>query len=306
MIIQNTYREEVLQKLLNTYEDGQGINHIEGANLPSRENIFKVLNLFYEIFFPGFSGKEKIYKSTLKHFTGHILADIEILLKEEIYKALNYSCRWSDCTSEACFEMAEKVTEELLTTIPSIREVLKTDVAAAFEGDPAAKSLDEIILSYPFIEAIYTHRIAHELYLHNVPLIPRIMSERAHSRTGIDIHPGAGIGKYFFIDHATGVVIGETCRIGDNVKIYQGVTLGALSFPKDDKGVLIKGIKRHPTIEDNVVIYAQATILGGETVIGHDSIIGGNVWLTHSVSPHTKVLIANPELKIIKGGRKSS
>lgn len=301
MITRDTYRELVLKKLLDTYEDGRGINHIEGANLPSRENIYRILDLFFELFFPGFSGKEKIYKSTLKHFTGHILGDLEFLLREEIYKALQYSCRWEGCTSEACRKMAEQVTRDVLCAMPPIRNILKTDVLAAYEGDPAAQSLDEIILSYPFIEAIYTHRIAHELYEHNVPLIPRIMSERAHSRTGIDVHPGALIGKYFFIDHATGVVIGETTAIGDRVKIYQGVTLGALSFPKDEKGKLIKGIKRHPTIENNVVIYAQATILGGETVIGHNSIIGGNVWLTHSVPPHSKVLITNPDLNIIKG-----
>jgi serine O-acetyltransferase len=191
--------------------------------------------------------------------------------------------------------MAETVTDYLLGELPKIREFLKGDVAAAYDGDPAAKSFEEIVISYPCITAISTHRIAHELYFKDVPLIPRIMSECAHRRTGIDIHPGATIGKNFFIDHGTGVVIGETAIIGDNVKIYQGVTLGALSFAKDERGRIIKGGKRHPTIEDNVTIYAEATILG-DVVIGKGTVVGGNVWVKESVPAGVMVLMANPDL----------
>ena len=184
------------------------------------------------------------------------------------------------------------VTLYLIESIPELRKILTLDVKAAYEGDPAAKSYNEIIFSYPGLFAITVHRIAHILYEKDIPLIPRIMSEYAHSLTGIDIHPGAKIGKSFFIDHGTGVVIGETCIIGDNVKIYQGVTLGGKSFPKDQNGNIIRGQKRHPTIEDNVTIYAGATILGGETVIGKNSIIGGNVWITESIPPNSKVTLS--------------
>jgi len=288
--------EESLKELIKTYTDDKGVNHLEGPTLPSRENIYRVLDLFFEIFFPGFSGKIKIKKRHLRYYIGEILLEIKEILKEEINRALHFDCPLKKCDNCTCERKAQKTVDTLMKKIPQIREILKSDVVAAYYGDPAAKSFEEVVLSYPFIEAIYTHRIAHELYEMDIPFIPRVMSERAHSRTGIDIHPGAKIGHSFFIDHATGVVIGETCKIGNNVKIYQGVTLGALSFPKDEKGNLIKGIKRHPTIEDNVVIYAQATILGGETIIGHDSVIGGNVWLTHSVPPYSKVLIAKPEL----------
>jgi serine O-acetyltransferase len=191
--------------------------------------------------------------------------------------------------------MAENVTQHLLAQLPKIRQMLKGDVGAAFDGDPAAKSYEEIVISYPCITAIATYRIAHELYLKQVPLVPRIMSECAHSKTGIDIHPGAKIGKNFFIDHGTGVVIGETTIIGDKVKIYQGTTLGAMSFPKDERGRIIKGGKRHPTIEDNVTIYAEATILG-DIIIGKNSVVGGNVWIKESVPAGVTVTVANTDL----------
>lgn len=193
---------------------------------------------------------------------------------------------------------AAKLTAEFIDALPEVRRLLKTDVAAAYEGDPAAKCPAEVILAYPGMYAITVHRIAHVLYRLKVPLIPRIMSELAHSRTGIDIHPGATIGERFFIDHGTGVVIGETCVIGRNVKLYQGVTLGALSFPLDDRGLPVKGVKRHPDVEDNVVIYAGATILGGDTTIGHDSEIGGNVWLMESIPPHSRVYNRPPRPEI--------
>lgn len=197
-----------------------------------------------------------------------------------------------------CGAAAKKAAEGLLAAMPEIRETLREDVRAAYEGDPAARSELEVVLAYPGFYAIAVHRVAHALRALGVPLVPRVMSERAHSLTGIDIHPGATIGPGFFIDHGTGVVIGETCVIGRRVKLYQGVTLGALSFAKDGDGNLVKGIKRHPDVEDNVVIYAGATILGGETRIGHDSVIGGNVWLIHSVPPHSKVLNAQPSPRV--------
>jgi serine O-acetyltransferase len=195
------------------------------------------------------------------------------------------------------------VVREVLEKIPELRAVVSGDIVAAYDGDPAAVSTEEVILSYPCVLAITTHRIAHELYLRGVPLIPRIMSEHVHSLTGIDIHPGARIGKNFFIDHGTGVVIGETAEIGDNVKIYQGVTLGALSFPKDEKGALIRGRKRHPTIGNNVVIYSGATLLGADAVVGDNVVIGGNVWITSRVESGTKITIAPPELKYKKDGK---
>jgi len=204
-----------------------------------------------------------------------------------------------NCDTGDCKKMAEQATQHLLAQLPKIREMLKGDVSAAFDGDPAAKSYEEIVISYPCIVAIATYRIAHQLYLKNVPLIPRIMTECAHAKTGIDIHPGAEIGRNFFIDHGTGVVIGETSIIGDNVKIYQGTTLGALSFPKDERGRVVKGGKRHPTIEDNVTIYAEATILGDVT-IGKDAVIGGNVWIKQSVPAGVTVTTPNPDLVYTK------
>jgi serine O-acetyltransferase len=185
-----------------------------------------------------------------------------------------------------------------LERIPEIRAVLADDVQAAYDGDPACKNLDEVIFCYPGLEAVTVYRLAHELHALGVPFIPRMMTERAHTQTGIDIHPGATIGRHFFIDHGTGVVIGETCEIGDRVKLYQGVTLGALSFDTDETGNLVRGKKRHPTVEDRVVIYANATVLGGDTVIGHDSVIGSSVWLTRRVAPHTTVVLEKPRLKM--------
>jgi serine O-acetyltransferase len=203
------------------------------------------------------------------------------------------------CTEEADFEaLGQAKAVEFLERIPDLRRVLATDVQAAYDGDPAVRTLDEVIFCYPGLEAVTIHRLAHLLHRLEVPLIPRMMAEWAHSRTGIDIHPGAAIGDHFFIDHGTGVVIGETCEIGSRVKLYQGVTLGALSFQTDADGHLVRGTKRHPTIGDRVVVYANATILGGTTVIGHDSVIGSNVWLTRSVEPRTTVVLERPRLRM--------
>jgi len=230
---------------------------------------------------------------------GDILCEIYTSLAGQTERAFHYQCKIKKCDDCDCRTMARNVTHHLLTRIPKIREMLKGDVAAAFEGDPAAVSYEEIVISYPCIIAIATYRIAHELYLKQVPLIPRIMTECAHAKTGIDIHPGATIGNNFFIDHGTGVVIGETTVIGDSVKIYQGATLGALSFRKDQKGRIIKGGKRHPTIEDNVTIYAEATILGNVT-IGKGAVIGGNVWIKESVPPGVTVATPTPDLVYTK------
>ncbi len=200
---------------------------------------------------------------------------------------------------ETDFEaLGQAKTIQFLEQIPDLRALLALDVQAAYEGDPATKTTDEVIFCYPGLEAITVYRLAHLLHELEIPLIPRMMTEWAHSKTGIDIHPGARIGRYFFIDHGTGVVIGETCEIGDHVKLYQGVTLGALSFATDNDGQLVRGTKRHPTLQDRVIIYANATVLGGMTVIGHDSVIGSSVWLTRSVDPHTTVVLEKPKLRI--------
>jgi serine O-acetyltransferase len=284
------------------------VNHIEGKNLPSRAVVYEILDSLFEILFPGYIGETDITWTEIPYFVGDRVNSVFIKLSEQISRALKFQCRLHTCKPKAydhCAKSAKKAAEQLLINLPDIRKVIILDVEAAYNGDPAAKSFDEIILSYPYIEAIATHRLAHNLYNAGVPLIPRMMSERAHSRTGMDIHPGAIIGNCFFVDHGTGVVIGETTRIGDNVKLYQGVTLGALSFKKDERGRLIReGTQRHPTLEDNVTVYSNATILGGQTVIGKNSVVGGNVWLTHSVPPDSVVTMSNPELMIRKSKKR--
>ena len=290
-------------EIARTYQGDSGINFIDASNLPVRDKILEILDLLTELLFPGYTGRRTVTKSNIKFIVGDILCQVYTELSGQIERAYRYQCRMKKCDGCDCRTMAENVTRHLLAQIPKIREMLKGDVGAAFDGDPAAKSYEEIVISYPCITAIATYRIAHELYLKEVPLIPRIMTECAHAKTGIDIHPGAKIGKNFFIDHGTGVVIGETTVIGDNVKIYQGATLGALSFPKDERGKIIKGGKRHPTIEDNVTIYAEATILG-DVVIGKNTIIGGNVWIRESVPAGVTVTTANPDLVYTKHRRK--
>jgi serine O-acetyltransferase len=243
-------------------------------------------------------GDSEITKANIRYHLGTKLTSVYTRLTEEVEKSLKYICRRiSECPRDVCQKRAHVVVKELLEDLPEIRSVLSSDIQAAFSGDPAAVSTEEVILSYPCVLAITTYRIAHELYTRCIPLIPRIMTEHMHSLTGIDIHPGAKIGRSFFIDHGTGVVIGETAEIGENVKLYQGVTLGALSFPKDEKGNIIKGRKRHPTIGNNVVIYSGATLLGAEAIIGDNVVIGGNVWVTGPISSGTKITIAAPELK---------
>jgi len=287
--------ENLVSQITGTYEGDSGTNFIDVSNLPSRDKILEILDLLTEILFPGYTGKRVVTKSNIKVIVGDILSQVHAELTRQTERAYKYGCRMKQCDGIDCAAMAKKVSRHLLEQLPKIRELLKGDVGAAFDGDPAATSYEEIVISYPCITAIANHRIAHELYLKELPLIPRIMSECAHTRTGIDIHPGAKIGKNFFIDHGTGVVIGETAVIGDNVKIYQGTTLGAMSFPKDERGRIIKGGKRHPTIEDNVTIYAEATILGDIT-IGANSIVGGNVWIKESVPAGVTIITPNADL----------
>lgn len=291
--------QNLVGKIAQTYRGDSGINFIDTSNLPVRGEILQILDLLTEVLFPGHTGKRTVTKSNIKFIVGDILCQIYTELSEQIERAYLYQCKIDKCEGCDCRTMAENVTQYLLTRLPKIRQMLKGDVGAAFDGDPAAKSYEEIVISYPCITAIATYRIAHELYLKQVPLVPRIMSECAHSRTGIDIHPGAKIGKNFFIDHGTGVVIGETTIIGDKVKIYQGTTLGAMSFPKDERGRIIKGGKRHPTIEDNVTIYAEATILG-DIIIGKNSVVGGNVWIKEPVPAGVTVTVANTDLVYTK------
>jgi serine O-acetyltransferase len=287
--------KDLVDEIALTYKGDSGINFIDVSNLPVRDKILEILDLLTEILFPGYTGKRTVTESNIDFIVIDILYHVYSELSEQIEKAYKYQCKMEDCDTGDCRAMAEDATLYLLTQLPKIRDLLKGDVGAAFDGDPAAKSYEEIVISYPCITAISTYRIAHELYLRQIPLIPRIMGECAHSKTGIDIHPGATIGRNFFIDHGTGVVIGETTIIGDNVKIYQGTTLGAMSFPKDERGRIIKGKKRHPTIEDDVTIYAEATILGDVT-IGRGAIIGGNVWVKQSVPAGFTVTTANADL----------
>ena len=277
---------DIVKKLVDSFHQHGGINHIDQANLPSREAVVEITRNLLRLVFPGFYDDE-IHSNQIVAFTTELVETIRQGLLRELRKSLVYrACENCDVTDLAA--TAERITHEFLAELPLVRATLQTDVTAAYEGDPAAISNEEIILAYPGIEAIAVQRMAHQLYRRHVALIPRIMTEWAHNKTGIDIHPGAQIGSYFFIDHGTGVVVGETSVIGQRVKIYQGVTLGAKSFPKDAQGRVVKGTKRHPNIEDDVTIYAGATILGDVT-IGRGSILGGNVWLLESVPPGTVV-----------------
>lgn len=298
---------KLVDDVVGNYETFGGMDHLEGKDLPSKKVVIEVLEDLLTVFFPGYLGKTEITKSNVKYNIGNTLTSVYARLMVEVEKSLKHICRKiKECPSDICHSRAQIVVKEVLLKIPEIRELLNGDVAAAYAGDPAAMSQEEVILSYPYVLAITTYRVAHELYLRGVPLIPRIMSEHVHSLTGIDIHPGAKIGKNFFIDHGTGVVIGETTEIGDNVKMYQGVTLGALSFPKDEKGRIIKGRKRHPTIGNNVVIYSGATLLGADAVVGDNVVIGGNVWITQPVPPNTRITISPPEQKYKKEKNGSS
>ncbi len=261
--------------------------------MPSISELETLVDLAREVIFPGYFGNTEIQSETMRYYLGTNLDRIYKILCEQIKRGYCFDCsegkKWAEATCVNCQTLARETAEQFISFFPEIRRLLTSDVEAAFEGDPAAKSYGESIFCYPSIVALTNHRIAHQLIRLDVPLIPRIISEMAHSRTGIDIHPGASIGEKFFIDHGTGVVIGETCVIGKNVRIYQGVTLGAKSFPLDEQGNPIKGIPRHPVVEDDVTIYSGATILGRVT-IGQGSVIGGNVWITYDVPAGSKVM----------------
>jgi serine O-acetyltransferase len=295
---------EITEALVATYTECSRLNHLGHQPLPSREVMRDILADLIDVLYPGYARRQNLHMGNVEYYVGELIDALHDKLTTQIARAL---CHEADCGSDAedfsqtkpDFEaIAQQKAIAFLSRLPDLRSVLEEDVRAAYEGDPAAKSHYEIVFCYPGLEAITVYRLAHEMVSLGVPLLPRIMTEAAHSKTGIDIHPGANIGPGFFIDHGTGVVIGETCDLGRNVKLYQGVTLGALSFPRDTQGQLVRGKKRHPTLEDEVVVYANATILGGETVIGHNAVIGSNVWLTHSVAPFTRVLMEEPTLRI--------
>lgn len=295
----NTDLERLTQDLLESYRSESQMQRIGEAFMPSRERIVEILHQVRQLLFPGFFGHKKWTSQTAGYHVGAMLSQLGDDLAEQVNHCLCLEKHCTDCkTPEECMTRANVIARDFLACLPEVRKMLALDAQAAFDGDPAAKSVSEIIYCYPGFYAVTVYRIAHELLKMEVPLMPRIMSEYAHGATGCDIHPGAEIGKAFFIDHATGVVIGETTHIGDNVKIYQGVTLGALSFPKDERGRVIKGLKRHPTIEDNVTIYANSTILGGETVIGAGVTVGGNTFITTSVSADMVVLQEPPKIEL--------
>jgi serine O-acetyltransferase len=293
--------DAVVERLAESIVGDRRTRHIDTAFLPDRQAVLETLERLNWLMFPGFFGPRDISESELRDHVQKLLGQIAHLLQTQIAGALRYA---QDIESSKqgihgnrsdCETRAEQATRAFLARLSEIRRQLSLDVQAAYDGDPAAHHTDEVIFCYPGLRALAVHRLAHELYRLDVPLLPRIMSEHAHSLTGIDIHPGASIGRSFFIDHGTGVVIGETTVIGDHCKIYQGVTLGAKSFPKDERGRLKRGIKRHPTLEDHVTVYAGATILGGDTVIGAGSVVNGGVFLTQSVPPGS--VIGGPKVE---------
>ena len=289
-------QEKIVDALVASYQEVGGINRIDSANLPSKRTIITTCESLLQLLFPGYHDEDPIQSDELEMMTSERIATLVETLKIEVAKVLRL--RDSETGEEASGfqQQAHDLVCQFLAALPSLRALLQTDVEAAYEGDPAAKNFDEIILAYPCIEAIAIQRCAHCLYDLDVPLIPRIMTEYAHSLTGIDIHPGATIGSHFFIDHGTGVVIGETCVIGNHVKLYHGVTLGARNFPKDEKGRIVKGNKRHPNVEDRVVVYPHSTVLGGETTLGEASTIGANVFLQNSIPPSSFVTTKGEEL----------
>jgi len=288
------------QRLVDSYDQVDTIHHLGHCPLPSYREVITATGELTEILYPGYRQREGLHRANIQYYVGDLVDRLHDRLTTQIGRALCHDHGAThDCDCARDYEaLGQAKAVRFLEQLPKLRARLATDVQAAYEGDPACRSLDEVIFCYPGLEAVTVYRLAHLLDELEIPFIPRMMGEWAHRRTGIDIHPRAVIGDHFFIDHGTGVVIGETCVIGEHVKIYQGVTLGALSFPTDGEGNLVRGQKRHPTIEDRVVIYANATILGGRTVIGHDAVIGSNVWLTRGVDPQVTVLLEKPKLKI--------
>lgn len=299
-VFSDTTLEELASQLLASYTSDERARRISRRFLPSREAIVEILEAILDLMYPGYFGRRDLSVDTLKAYLVQQVTALAPRIEREVEHCLCYGREREDSSSEfrECAPRARLVTQVFLSRLPKIRALLVRDVQAAFDGDPAATGLDEVILAYPGVLAVSVYRIAHALYDLGVPMMARIMTEWAHSRTGCDIHPGARIGAGFFIDHATGVVIGETTEIGEGVKLYQGVTLGALSFPRDAAGQIIRGRKRHPTVEDGATLYANATVLGGDTVVGADSVIGGSVFLTRSVPARSRVSLKEPDLRV--------
>jgi serine O-acetyltransferase len=293
---------QLTNQLVESYARLGGINHLDGKNLPSKRAITAIPQDLLRLLFPGFFDEKPLHSSEIKAETASLLDLVLGKLEDEIRKSLEYSPP-DNLSKKDIPKAAHNLTLEFLGSLPRLREVLQTDMEAAYDGDPAAKSKEEVLVSYPFVEAIAVQRLAHELYLKNVALIPRIMTEWAHFRSGMDLHPGAQIGSHFFVDHCTGTVVGETTTIGDHVKMYHGVTLGAKSTSAVEQ---LRGKKRHPTIEDRVTIYPGATILGGETVIGAGSTIGGNVFLMESVAPNSIVIYDSPDMRVLSKTKKKA
>ncbi len=298
MSLERDFRRElpaIVDSIVALHDKEDRFKHVGPEPMPARSSVIEIIQRAITVIYPGYFSPARLDEVNVPYYLGHQVTDLFQLLSDQIAFAIRHDCRRFDLSCTNCEARGQGAAVEFLREIPSLQEMLAKDVAAAYEGDPAARYHDEIIFSYPGLFTVTVYRIAHKLHGLGVPLIPRIMSEYAHGQTGIDIHPGVEIGESFFIDHGTGVVIGETTIIGNRVRIYQGVTLGALSLTKEECETL-RGRKRHPTIEDEVIIYANATILGGSTVIGARSIIGGNVWLTESVPPDTTVFLKKPEL----------
>ena len=286
------HHDEIKLALLSSYERDGGINHLDGFNLPTQGSVQQLASDYMHLIFPGFFEETGVTRQEVPALVHRLLTCIEQRLTTELEKTLRFAA------DTAPRHRAEEVTAAALNRLPMLRQVIQTDIAAAYHGDPAARSVEEIILSYPCVLAISLQRFAHVFYRLGVPLLPRMLTEYGHERTGIDLHPGAEIGTHFFIDHGTGVVVGETAVIGNYVKLYQGVTLGAKSFETDSAGHPVKGVKRHPNIGDQVTIYAHATILGGDTYIGEHSIIGSNVWLLQSVPPRSVAYYKGDQLVV--------
>lgn len=291
------------QKIVATYHQIGTINHLGHCPLPKSDEVIEIIGDLMEVIYPGYQKREGLHVGNIEYHVGNLIDGLHDKLTTQITRALRHEGRLSEnADDEDCDEDYEARGQALAITflerLPELRAILATDVQAAYDGDPACTSLAEVIFCYPGLKAVTVYRLANTLYQLEVPFIPRMMAEWAHQQTGVDIHPGATIGRYFFIDHGTGVVIGETCEIGEHVKLYQGVTLGALSFATDAHGNLVRNTKRHPTIEDRVVIYSNATVLGGATVIGRDAVIGASAWVTRSVEPNSTVTMEKPKLRI--------
>jgi serine O-acetyltransferase len=300
-VAKNTFSERVVRAIESitrlVEERGEPLFHGGEAPLPQKSEVIAIVRGLQEVIYPGYFGDQSLYREYLHGHLGDQLFALSKRLEGQACRALAAPCRKPGGVAVPQVDVeAREVVTTFFERLPEVMDLIAADVEAAYHGDPAASCLEEIVLAYPGVKAVFTYRIAHLLHSLGVPLIPRIMTEFAHNETGCDIHPGANIGRDFFIDHGTGVVIGETTDIGDRVKLYQGVTLGALSFPRDERGRLVRGTKRHPTLEDDVVVYAGATILGGQTVVGRGAVIGGNVWLTTSVPPGSRLTLSRDQL----------